>query len=314
MSLTRVGTSILWEIEDDVFTTSAVLKSHGFEGWTPRNNFSESLNKAVKTVRRDWDVRQFGADIPKRIKQAKHTRYKETSEEARVAFHVPRVNGNDFSIDVAAVIVLDKKTGSLSYVRESIQEHEFHELADKISAAYRLERDRVNSDEFRRFVSRYATGMTGCNGIPLRASGGAYFVPAMFDERLAKLKAVCQAVNGVARIITIPVYDDEESSVALEAATTGTFESRMKTMIEKLQADVAKGLSPRAYEFRLEEVEELRQQIESFKKQTRSHAATFESKMQTLYNALESGLGNVKDNIVVPFDLMAELDKIGGDQ
>lgn len=310
MSITRVGTSILWEIEDDVYTTSAVLTAHGFEAWTPRNNFSESLNKAVKTVSREWDVRQFGANIPKRIKQAKHTRFKETSEEARVAFHVPRVNGNEFSIVVAAVIILNKETGALSFERDSIQEHDFQELTEKLRAAYTVERDRINSDEFRRFVSRYATGMTGCNGIPLRASGGAYFVPSTFDERLEKLKSICGAVNGHAKMITIPVYDDEESSIALERATTGTFESRMKVLIDKLAADVAKGLSPRAYENRLEEVEELRQQIESFKRQTRSHAAAFETKMSSLYGVLEAGLGNVKDNVVQPFDLMAELDKI----
>lgn len=307
----RIGTTILWSIEDNVYTTAAVLAANGFDDWTPRNNFSESLNKAIKTVRREWDVQAFGeANIPKRVKQAKHHRFIDTDLEARVAFTVPRINGTDFSIDVALVIILDKKTGALTFERDTASTGDFEILQQKVRDSFRVERDRINSDEFRRFVGRYATGMTGCNGIPLRPTGGVYFVPSMFDDRIAKLKAMFDQVNGLARFLSIPMMDDEETAAALEYATSETFEARMKILITKLDEDVKKGLSPRAYENRLQEVAALASQIEAFKNQTRSHAEVFETKMNNLAQIMEKNLGNVKDNVVQPFDLLAELDKI----
>lgn len=311
--VTRVGTSVFWEISDDVFTTTTEMNAVGFgDRWHPNNNFSVSLNKAIKTVRREWDVHAFGtANIPKRIKQAKHTRFKNQADEARIAFTVPRVNGNEFSIDVALVIILDKKTGELSFERDTASEADFQDLVAKVRTQYRIERDRVNTDEFRRLVSRYTMGMNGCNGIPLRSSGGVYFIPTSFDDRLEKLKTLFTIAHGtVAKLVSFPMYDDEESSVALEHAATASFEQKMKALIEELAEAAGKEIKQDTFDLKMQKIEALRQQIESFKRQTRGHAEEFNTRMDRLSQAMEAGLANVKDNVVQPFDLMAELDKI----
>lgn len=307
----RVGTTILWTIADTVHTTAAVLQANGFEGWTPRNNYSESLNKAIKAVSRDWDLRTFGANVPKRVQNMKHQRFKDDNFEARIAYTVPRVDGDNFHVDTAMVIILTYETGTLSFERKDIGEGSYEELKEKLKASYLVERDRVNADEFRRFVGRYAQGMTGCNGIPLRPAGGAYFVPGVFDDRLAKLKNVFTATQGgEARLITVPMYDDEETNATLEAATKEAFQKEFET----LQAEIAEkgkaGMTRRVFDGYTERLEALRQRMNAFVWQLRTHATTFEATANKMSAAMDTVTSDAADKIMVPFDFLAEMDKL----
>lgn len=307
----RVGTTVLWSIQDGATTTAAVMSDLGFGDWTPRNNFATSLNKAIKSVKRDWDIRILGEHIPKQTKSAQHRRFLDTSEVARIAFTTPRIEGDKYYTDTALIIEIEKATGKITFEKEDVDQTSFETIKRMITEEYAVQREQINADEFRILVSRYVTATVGCCGIALRPSGGAYFVRSTFNEKLDKLKRLFAATGSHAKIVTIPIYDDAESSEALETATAETFEREIRGFIEGLHAEMKDGISLRAFENRIQSAEEIRARLTEFKDQLRTKAENFDRMAESLITVLDGQLGSAEEKVIRPFDLMAALDGLG---
>ena len=106
-----------------------------------------------------------------------------------------------------------------------------HDLVVAVTAGFQTLRTTHTPDDVRRMV---LGSLVALAAVPLRPSGGIYFVPAVYAEKLRRLQGAVEKI-GSSRIFLLPVHKSLEGDKTLGAIAKGNIESELLA----LQAEIA---------------------------------------------------------------------------
>lgn len=310
-----IGRAVWWSISDEVNTTAEILQRHGFGESAPRNENRTALIKACKKVKADISFeKSIGDDLTfsesaavPRTLRASHVRFHENQIECKIALVIPKVSRDGLKFNQALHITVDKTSGNLSF---SAPEGEIdQDLCDKIREEYQKGRVTVDSDQFRTLVARHI--LNKCYGRSLRAfSGGIYFIPECKNGEVEKIAALVGEFNPRAKFGQLMIYDDPTTLSTVDTEIAESFEKQIEGFLKELEGLSKQPTSARMYENRIQDAEEIMNQIRAYEDRLHSRAKEFAVKSAKMAQVLNDRLSAATGKTVEPFDLLASLEAI----
>jgi len=310
----RIGQLVWWSVSDEVNTTAEILRRHGFGESAPRNENRTALIKACKRVKGDisfdetvsglssWD----SASVPRSLK-ASHVRFHENQTECKIALVIPKVNAEGLKFKQALHITVDKISGNLTFTSPEGAIDEA--LCDKIKEEYQKGRVTVDSDQFRNLIARHV--LKKCYGRSMRAhSGGIYFIPEIKAAEVDRIAALVAEFNPQAKFGRLAAYDDPTTLSTVDSEIAESFEKQIEGFLKELEELAKQPSSTRIYENRIQDAEEILNQIHAFEDRLNTRAKEFAVKSARMAQVLNEKLSATTGKTVEPFDLLASLEAI----
>ena len=155
-----------------------------------------------------------------------------------------------------------------------------HPLADSIRAAFKLAETEVPSDVIGLWLAQKV--MPALNAVPLRDSGGVYFVPKDQQIALNLIAKVLEASSGHA-LHRIPAMRSADAVAAILDAIQAEAEKESA----QLEADaLSDDLGPRAFRGRIKVADALRAKVESYETLLGSNLDALKERIEKLRAAL----------------------------
>lgn len=254
MSKGIFGAVVTWNIRNAFVSKTAIaesiLKQTGIEVTMPNRGIGEYLRRALVQAEKDNLIRKVGED------------------DKEVGFAVVNERRNleaaYYEARPETLVILDKETGNLSttaFMGDRV------EWIEALQNAIREGEGGLISNEVGGILKNIITDQL--DGIPLRDTGGAYFVPAIHEETLTKLEnAIQQNLNpgAVCRIQRFGVIAGVREAEDIAQLHAEIIEERIK----EIRAEAAKMLPeivkarPATFVRRIKQLGELKKQVELY--------------------------------------------------
>lgn len=302
------GRVVTWYISDEFRTTEQVLVDMGLEKVIPRNAHQTALKKAVDHVKkRVWDEVE-GLPKSEKVRRAK---FLDGAGKLGYVLVVPYLNdSNEYATKNALSVKVDKRTGALEFKQGSVQYSEFEVLRDEIKASYRVEKDTVDAAQFRDVVTRL---VRRCNAISLRTTGGFYFVDDRFSERFEKVKELFDNFAEI-KLISMPVYDDEETLQSIEYSASRNFESEIASFQDALQKDINNTVTSKRFKGRMSEFARIMERVQEHKDNLREQYQDAQTRTDKMITMMTEKFNEAAGNVIQVFDVAEALEKIGKEE
>jgi hypothetical protein len=278
----KKGNVLFWEVPSVVLTPEK-LAEIGLGSYLPRNSFETAMIKALRKATKGGD-KKYGKSIG----------------EIEVTFvvHGYIKNGIDIDLDKNLSFSVSKIDGSIA----PISGDETSELYKAIREHYDEAVGTLNSEQIRTMILKKVK--EDLHGVPLRQSGGIYFVDERFDEQKQKLEEIFRRLPD-SRLHAVPVYDDQGTLDAIEDGASTEIFGEIDRLIGEIDGRIKKGeLTKRQLEGRRNEADVILAKIKIHQENLRSKADAVTSKLLVVSRAIKKLLDT---DIEEPMDFMEML-------
>jgi hypothetical protein len=303
---------VCWSIKSDARFDPDVLVRFGIDpAALPQNAPKTALRKALIELRREYRF-DIPEDAPDQQARARHETFRATAEDISMALTRSVTEGENFRVATLMTATIAKDGSSLSFEQKEIEPGLYNELCDKIRTLVARGRVEINGDQFSKVIGKFVKGSYGCNGVSVRIySGGVYFVPEVFAERLAKVKALFHALPVGIRFSSFPVYDDAESMAEVEWGASAALTGEVDALFAELEEMAREGGIPkRVFERRTEDIEEIRGRLDVYREHMQATADQLFTKLSNVERLIDQRLNAVTGKVIEPFDFAAEMEAI----
>jgi hypothetical protein len=140
---------------------------------------------------------------------------------------------------------MDKESGSV--VVEGAK-------ADKVMAAVDAYTGKVTDEDIRRFILNV---VHSCHGVSKRPTGGIYFIPAQYTERIEAARNVLRAMGQGAKIYKEEVVNDVEARQNVWEACEDSIKQQLEQTLEACERIERRASSVRSKRAKLDELTEM---------------------------------------------------------
>lgn len=309
----KIGSAVFWSVKDDSRFDPAVLTRFGIdEKALPENAPETALRKALIELRKEYKF-EIPDEAPEQQARARHETFERTSKEVSMALTRSITEGGSFRVATMMTATIKKDGSELSFEPKEIDPALYRELCEKIREGVARGRVEINATQFSKVVGKYVKGVYGCNGVTLRVySGGVYFVPEVFSDRLQKIRDLFRALPDGIRLSVIPMFDNAETMAEVEWGASIAMQEEVQDLFDELEEIAAKegGIRKDVFERRTIRIEEIRGRLDIYREHMKTTADALFARMETIERVIDQRLNTVTGKVIEPFDFAAEMDKI----
>jgi len=204
----------------------------------------------------------------------------ETTDEVVIGlvYEVADAGTRDLEYDVLARITFDKHSARITSDRESI-------VAESVRCMYAHHLAHTTTD-----IRAMLTGFLGEAGVPLRESGGVYFVPATHGQML---EGLCAVVESAGNNITyrMPIVDTPAGRSTLRTVAQRTLDEELRQLQDQLERFDDDKVRASTLERKLETFGDLRSRVDLFARVLAFKADDLRNKIGVTQAALRARLG-----------------------
>ena len=284
--MNRKGHLIFWEISE-LTTSKDHLASLGFDRFVPRNDYKSAMIKALKKVTKGDDKL--------------YRRFNDKSDSVSFGIFAENIEGGDISIDREYVIRVNKVHGEVE------MDAAVHSpLLDRLIEQYEKGRETLDSSQLRSLVMKIVR--RECFGLPMRSSGGIYFIDTRFEGTLDKLRELFSAFPHHAKLHIVPVYDDQGTKDAVQDAAALDVTGSVESLIADINKRFKDGtITKRQLEGDKERMERIVERMVVHKNNLREAYLELSNKTVDVQKAINLVITNVENNLIEPDDFMSAL-------
>ena len=184
----------------------------------------------------------------------------------------------DLDYDLLVRVTFDKAAAAIMSDRESI-------VVESIRSMYRHHLAHTTTD-----IRSMMTAFLGEAGVPLRESGGVYFVPASHERTLDALCSVVEAAGNNATH-RLPIVDTPAGKATLRSVAQRTLDDELRQLQEQLDRFDGDKVRDSTLERKLEAFGDLRSRVEMFARVLAFKADDLRDKIGVTQATLRTRLG-----------------------
>lgn len=155
---------------------------------------------------------------------------KETDDEIVFAVvHERRDDAGNVTFNQEARIRLDRQREVLT------SDHDSHDIVSAVRTAFQVFKTTHTPDDVRRATVKVIGTWAA---VTLRESGGVYFVPSPFAEKLRRLQTAIEKI-GSSRLHILPVHDSPDAARSLGDIAKGSIEAELAALQTEIAAFVS---------------------------------------------------------------------------
>jgi hypothetical protein len=281
------GHYVWWEVKNlDIpkIQLEKQLAALGYEDFVPRNDYKTALIRALRNLLKADDNDRFY----RRVEEGKHAHFFVVLPK----WVYDEIGVSDVSYQKELKVTINKEDGRLTF------DDKKHPIIQKLRDQYREAHKFLDAQQFRTILTRIVR--EHCFGCSVKSHGGVYYVPECFVEELDNLRAVMNLFpDNVCMLFETPVYNDEQTSRAIEWSINNDIVDEITKLIEDVMSKDKDGkLTTKILGNRREEARNLMKKIKIHEDDLRNKAGDLEEKAIKL----EQILGN-KQKTPKKFDL-----------
>jgi len=303
---------VCWSIKSDARFDPDVLVRFGIDpAALPQNAPKTALRKALIELRREYKF-EIPEDAPIQQQRARHETFRTTEEDVSMALTRSVTDGAGFRVATLMTATISKDGSVLHFEQKEIEASLYNELCSRIRGLVASGRVEINGDQFSKVIGKFVKGSYGCNGVSVRIySGGVYFVPQVFAERLDNIKRLFAALPVGIRFSSFPVFDNAESMAEVEWGASTALQGEVDALLGELEGLAREGGIPkRVFERRTEDIEEIRGRLDVYREHMKTTADALFARLGTVERVIDQRLNAMTGKVIEPFDFAAEMEAI----
>ena len=281
----RFGSNIWWHVPGCVIDGDFARKCVADCGL--------SKDLLLEPTRREEVARATRSVAGRRRKDDKSIAEKVADNPSNVVYGILDYDsvGEQAEYEQKTTVRMDKASGSV--VVEGAK-------AEKVMAAVDAYTGKITDKDIRTFILNV---VRSCHGVSKRPTGGIYFIPAQYIERVESARNVLRTMGAGAKIYMERVVDDVEARQNVWGSVEDSIKQQIEQTLESCEKIEKRISAVKSKKAKLEELEEMMEvyssllgeeaKYEGIKERLESAAKVISDKMVKIQLGTASGLGKV---------------------